>query len=102
MDAQRKHEAEQDAKLAADQYAQKQTQYADYSAQASAAPAGQAHGTDCADSTESLRTRMHRRLNDATGETQKYSRIVRILDRHPEFAEFLELVRLIPQHELYR
>lgn len=59
--------------------------------------------TDCAGAVmakepEPMRYRYQHQLNVASGEVGRNARIISILNRHPEFEELLELLRLTSPH----
>lgn len=51
---------------------------------------------DCAAKTEPLIYRLMRNMNSSEHEARKQRRAVEILERHPEFEELIELLRLVP------
>lgn len=51
---------------------------------------------DCTANAEPLIYRLMRNMNSSEHEARKQRRAVEILERHPEFEELLELLRLVP------
>jgi hypothetical protein len=51
---------------------------------------------DCVANAEPLIYRLMRNMNASEHEARKQRRAVEILERHPEFEELIELLRLVP------
>jgi hypothetical protein len=50
-------------------------------------------GNMCCDKQETTRERLQRRLRNSHDEHVRVDRVLDILERHPEFEEFLEVLR---------
>jgi len=50
-------------------------------------------GNKCCEKQETTRERLQRRLRSSNDEHVRLNRVLDILERHPEFEEFLEVLR---------
>ena len=70
---------------------QEKAMYATMQAQQAQVDCGCAN--QCFEKKETARERLQRRLRNSNEEHQKLNRVLDILERHPEFEEFLEVFR---------